>query len=115
VKSRKGEDVWLFFVVDSSLAINCDTVTTGINTGEPEFTLNVNPNPVNTFLNITYRSQENLQCEIFDITGRMVTQFILYPYLKSRLFDASGLPQGMYIVKVKGATGTISERKFMKE
>ena len=105
----------MFFVADSSLFGNCDTVTSVTNTGKLKFSLFVNPNPVNTLLNINYRSTENLQCEISDITGRIITRFTLYASLKNKVFDASRLPQGMFIIKVQSATGMIAQRKFIKD
>lgn len=97
------------------LGSGCDTITSVSNKPNDNWQFKVYPNPLNQWLNIEYQSQENLQCEIFDVTGRLVTHFTLYPYFKSSMYDMSGLPQGIYILKATDKEGKSAERKIVKE
>jgi len=92
----------------------CDTLTS-VSKINDNWKFSVFPNPVHEWLKLQYQSTENLQCIITDITGRIITHFTLYPWFKSRMYDVSNLPQGMYIVEVKDGKGNAAERKFVKQ
>ena len=83
--------------------------TTGIDDVETQ-NLKIYPNPVKDELIIESGELRIEKVEICDLTGKTIYQF---DNLKNKI-DVSALSQGIYIVKIKTAKGTVTE-KFIKE
>ena len=75
----------------------------------------VYPNPVQNTVQFAINSQEEKieQIIIYDINGREIHNEMVSSYLFT--YDASELAKGLYIVKVKGTSGSLVTSKFVKE
>lgn len=93
---------------------HCDSLTEIGRLGGFKFKMSIFPNPTTSWVNIEYESTQNLQCGIYEITGKLITHFMLYPYFKSRMFDMSGLNEGIYLLKVMNKKGVSSDYKIIK-
>jgi hypothetical protein len=87
-------DYWIIKFCDSTLTTN---LTPALSKGEGVV---IAPNPATDFINISFTSAEkNLQIELVDLFGRKVFQ---KPFQNK--IDIRNLPQGIYILEIKGAT-----------
>jgi hypothetical protein len=88
------------------------TSTVGIeNQNAEEVKVNVFPNPSNDFIAIQVLglNKENLNVELFDVTGKLVQRSTIYAGATNTYLDTKTLYAGNYLVKITGAT--ISEIK----
>ena len=80
------------------------------------FTLNVYPNPVRGIASIAFEllSESRVNLDLIDLTGKIAASFISqwhFPGGKfDQLIDVSGLPQGMYIARLKTDEVTLLQR-----
>lgn len=74
------------------------------------------PNPVKTELNVRYKTSQNVNILIYDITGKVVLSFSNINSLNFKA-NASNLLPGVYVLKLKNAkTNTlIAINKFLKQ
>jgi len=79
----------------------------------PAFLLKCNPNPVTNMANITWqlRIPGQVQLSMYDFTGRKVQNLVnaeRAPGTHQAVFDATGLPAGIYFcqLQVNGITET---------
>jgi hypothetical protein len=97
---RPSDDYWIIKFCDSTLTTNSPTLT--LPEGDGIF---VSPNPANDFVNISFTTAEkNLQIELVDLFGRKVFDSSIFNLQSSMKIDIQNLPQGIYILEIKGAT-----------
>lgn len=79
---------------------------------DKELKVNIFPNPSNDFIAIQIMglNTENLKIELIDIAGKVVKNTTLYQGSTNTYIDTKTLYQGNYIVKITGATGTITKQ-----
>jgi hypothetical protein len=85
-------------------------VTTGINENEnlptKSVLLSAYPNPFNSSTTITLTGSSKADINIFDITGRRITT--LSTNAGKAIWDASGLPSGVYFARTQSGQKTQS-------
>ncbi len=78
--------------------------------------VNINPNPANTFVNITFNIAEtsrNVDLSIYTITGQRVHSMPLGVGAQDVQVDVSHFEAGIYIVRIEGASNLIETKKFI--
>ncbi len=92
----------------------CDTLN-GIN----QLAINSNqlsiyPNPTTNLLNINYSISQQSTADLFDVLGRKIKEFTLYPYYKSRIIHVNQLLPGIYELRLVIDNEELV-KKFVKE
>jgi hypothetical protein len=90
--------------------------------GNRELEISVNPNPFNTATRIAVRgpASANLRVRIYDISGELIKEYVkilVDPRHGSResfVWDASGLPCGVYIIKAKTGQRTYRRKLVLQ-
>ena len=88
------------------------TPTTGIAiSNSANFKVNVFPNPSNDFIAIQIEglNKENLNIELFDITGKLVQKSTINAGATNTYLDTKILYAGSYVVKISGATVNLTK------
>jgi hypothetical protein len=98
-----------YFSSNAYSAVGCNLIYTGINAVSENSEWMISPNPTEDFLLI---EMENTPAEIsvYDLTGKEV--FKTFSANGKTKIDVSGLPHGMYFVRVN-ANGKFSVKKFV--
>ncbi len=68
----------------------------------------VSPNPADEFINLSFSSQSDFQCEIVNMLGETVLTDI-----NNKRIDIKALPNGVYLIRVT-EKGSIVTRRFVK-
>ncbi|MBQ4009360.1 MAG: T9SS type A sorting domain-containing protein, partial [Bacteroidales bacterium] len=84
---------------------------TGIE-GNTAFEINLFPNPANDILNIT-SSETISEIEIVNTLGQVVKRIEVNS--DNAVCDVEELKAGVYVVRIRTASATLSQRKFIKE
>jgi len=92
----------------------CDTLNGIKQVSVSNTQLSIFPNPAFNQLNITYNIAQQGVVNIFDVLGRKVMEFTLYPYFKSRIIDVTDLTAGMYELRLITGNEELV-KKFVKE
>lgn len=105
-------------MVNKQESINCSVVSTGAGSTAGNVLIDVNPNPINEYINleIDAASGEEVTVTVFDVKGRalkVVDQTITSGLNQLRI-ASDDLPQGVYLLDVKGAE-TTATMKLIKE
>jgi hypothetical protein len=100
------------FHVDAAGQINDRFVLTQTPNFEQVFTerIKMYPNPANDKVKISLDSEDAATVELADVRGQ---GYVQQTFVKETILDVSHLPAGVYLVKVKTATGFVI-RKLMK-
>jgi len=73
------------------------------------------PNPASSYVNIKNNSQIGLtQATIYDINGKLVSQFDLSQMGGEQRLDVSNLASGVYMVNISSADATTVKRLIKK-
>jgi len=77
------------------------------------------PNPFTgvTYIDIDIQSQTTLRAFVYDLTGKLVRELyngVAVPGVKTLEFDASGLPQGIYIGRISTGSQTYTVKMISK-
>ncbi len=71
------------------------------------------PNPTNQLLYIAMQTDQNIRCNLFDMSGKQLMTWYNQPPNTS--LDVSQLPTGLYILRIEvPETGTIISKQFAK-
>ncbi|MBA3647742.1 MAG: hypothetical protein H0W62_04200 [Chitinophagales bacterium] len=112
IASPDTTTTYYLIVTDTSTYSSCnvreDTVTVfldiadAVHIPKPQNhgTFRVSPNPVSSWLNMIYQSNDDAVFELFDAFGSRKATINLYHYFKNRMLDISALPAGIYEWKV---------------
>jgi hypothetical protein len=74
--------------------------------------LNIYPNPANEILNIESNTESKIGfIELFNIQGTIVKS--VYIGVKKTSINISGLPDGLYIIRVQNENG-VTQKKLIK-
>jgi hypothetical protein len=105
---------WNEGISANAIAIEYQTPV-GVHSGTPATgSVDLAPNPVDTWLNVTFNSlKETQSMKISDITGRTIYSSDLKGNAKSFRINTSAFPQGVYFLSVRSGSGTIT-KKFIK-
>ncbi|MBA3647492.1 MAG: hypothetical protein H0W62_02905 [Chitinophagales bacterium] len=110
-------------VTDTSTYSSCnvreDTVTVFVDIADAVYspkpqnhgTFRVSPNPVSTWLNIIYQSNDDGVFELYNAFGYRAATMSLYHYFKNRMLAVSALPNGIYGWRVMQRGERIAEGK----
>ncbi|MBA3649318.1 MAG: hypothetical protein H0W62_12340 [Chitinophagales bacterium] len=110
-------------VTDTSTYSSCnvreDTVTVFVDIADAvhmpkpqnQGSFRVSPNPVSTWLNIIYQTNDDGIFELYDAFGKRAAAVSLYHYFKSRMLDVSALPDGVYEWSVTQRNERVAEGK----
>ena len=85
-------------------------LTLGVNEITEQQSVLISPNPVQNILNIQ-TLETIIEVSIYELLGKKV----IVNQLSSNSIDVSGLPKGMYFIKVTGENGKIFISKFIKQ
>ena len=92
-----------------SLLVRTDTAVNTPSPFEPDFEININPNPANNQINVSLSNNANIAnliISIFDIDGKLTLTS------NSTSIDVSSIPAGIYIVKIN-ADNKIATKKIL--
>jgi hypothetical protein len=87
---------------------------TGINEIIDNYNVSIYPNPANDYLMINTTTNENLNIEIYTITGQSVKSTECTNNASEMRVDISQLPAGMYFIRIANDQNNIT-KKFVKE
>ena len=120
-----GDDMSNMIVTDSlgnvvySETISLKGSVTGIEESIVQPTVKLWPNPVSSKLNIRYSGeyQAEIDVEIFDVTGKMITAEIFSNVLDGSVFNVNTelLKQGIYICRISAKGKTLTSEKFSRQ
>lgn len=97
------------------LRMEIDLYSTSDEVSLPDNSLKFYPNPANNFLNVDIDLEQPTLANITlaDLNGRVISiDEVENAYKQSRQYDVSGLPNGMYIVRIATKAGT-KTKKFV--
>jgi len=99
-------------------SIECSVTSTGAGSATTNVLIDVNPNPINDFINleIDAAAGEEVSVTIFDVKGRAikVVDQTINAGLNQVRIASDDLPQGVYLLDVKGADSSAT-MKLIKE
>lgn len=101
---------------DFSLVVTGDNITLSNEVFEEEIGLSIWPNPAKEKINITFNklNSNEVNVEIYDITGRKVLMKKLNSSLNNHPIDVSNFNKGTYLISLKTNQGEIT-KKFIKK
>jgi len=71
--------------------------------------ITIYPNPSKSFVNIGINKESVLKIELFDFTGKLVSN-----YINTNKIDISGLPNALYFLKIQLTEDKVYYRKILK-
>ena len=98
------------------ISISNSTPTKATNTNFASFKVFPNPSKGITTVQFEQDNEEDLSIEVFNQTGQIVKQLPVgtQSYINQAL-DLSDLPNGMYIVKLRGATTNLNQKVLLQQ
>lgn len=87
--------------VESGLYVSCHNILSNINELKNDSPVTIYPNPTNGSFILSANNSSLHTIEVFSVVGELVKTVAL-PASVSSSIDLSGLPDGTYIVKIKG-------------
>ena len=76
--------------------------------------INLYPNPANNFITIeTENMNENLQFEIYDAVGELLSKGIMSKFYSSQTLVTNNFTDGLYFIVFKGESGFSSTKRFL--
>lgn len=89
-----------------------DSTTVGVHTPEPDYTLDIYPNPARDYLNIRLKDviQNNFSIEIYDMQGRQVYREKILSKHKIHRLDIDKLEKGVYVLRILSKDFSHSEK-----
>ncbi len=107
-------DVWFAAFEDTTLALlpaDCQG-DLGLNSFTKQTDMLIYPNPAKETISITFHGTvDRAELTITDLSGRLMHAAVLEA--KTPLISTEAFPEGMYLVRVKQADGSISAGKFV--
>ena len=85
------------FEIDNISLVNA----IGVNNIANNNNIEINPNPANTFFNLSYESTQNSEVLVHNTVGQVVLRKSFEPGLVNEQFDVSDFKQGIYFVEIK--------------
>ena len=93
-------------------ASTCSVITNIDDTGKPEQSLSVSPNPFDQYIEMGF-SKPASKFEISDMNGKIISQEILNGETHFT-FNTSAFSAGFYLIKITYVTGSNETRKLLK-
>jgi len=87
---------------------------TGISITELESSISIFPNPIKDLLYVDIKdNKDQIDFCIVNLEGQKVLEYIAEPYTQRKVFDFSGLNDGLYFISIT-MNGKVVNRKIVK-
>lgn len=99
---------------DIGLAIVYDATTVGVNENNPDFSVNLFPNPCSELLNIQFAEGNIASLKILDVNGKTILEKQQLNTVSRTEIDLSEFAAGVYFVQLTGTDGSVVKRKIIR-
>lgn len=99
---------------DVGLVIVYDATTVGVNENNPDFTVNLFPNPCAELLTVEYAEGKISSLKILDANGKFILEKQKLNTTNRSEIDLSGFAEGIYLIQLIGADGSVVTREIVR-